>query len=348
VFFPGRVVVTEAVPVPVEAGLDVTGVDIPFTSSLGSRLHGTVLAPDGQPLSGGMVQLVGFDAAGGPVMPRSSELDAGRFEFLNLPQGRYSLSVRWPASSFVSLSVKDGQVTRSDGPSTLFGRALALVGATPAPPLVIPTSTGSTLSGRIVLEGGDNTITPSTFRLAAYPGGRVASGIVGGSFADIADDWSFQMTGLGEPAWFNFTGPTGWWLKSLTIDGVESADRVVPFGLPQESKQDAVAVFARTAAEISGTVSSAQGRAMNYVVVAFTVDAQGWFPLSRRVGVGRPNQSGGFTLHVPPGEYYIAAVDALGLIGEATLNGVLPFAERISLRDNERLRKDLRLVALPR
>jgi hypothetical protein len=83
-------------------------------------------------------------------------------------------------------------------------------------------------------------------------------------------------------------------------------------------------------------------------VVVFSVDAQVWFPMSRRVHVVRPNQAGEYLLHVPPGQYYIAAVDALGPIGQATLSSVVPFAEPITVRDNERLRKDLPLVALPR
>jgi hypothetical protein len=137
-------------------------------------------------------------------------------------------------------------------------------------------------------------------------------------------------------------------LKSLAIDGEESADRTVPFGQPEESKQGAVAVFSRTAAEISGAVHGAGGRVSNFTVVVFSVDAQVWFPMSRRVHVVRPNQAGEYLLHVPPGQYYIAAVDALGPIGQATLSSVVPFAEPITVRDNERLRKDLPLVALPR
>jgi hypothetical protein len=95
-------------------------------------------------------------------------------------------------------------------------------------------------------------------------------------------------------------------------------------------------------------VTGAAGRVSNFLVVAFSVDEQVWFPMSRRVHVGRPNQAGEYLLLVPPGQYYIAAVDALGPIGQATLASVLPFAEPITVRDNERLRKNLRFVALPR
>jgi len=348
VYFPGRVDITQAMPVQVESGFDVEGVDIPFSPAIGMRVQGTALDSDGQPLPNGLVLLSGQDQAGTPVLPRTSEVERGRFEFQNLPPGAYTLSVRSPASALVTVTVVNGQGSRSPGP-THFGRAGVVVGDTSPAPVLITTSTGSTIAGRIELEGTANnaTPTPASFQLAAYPGNGTG-GTPGGSFADIADDWSFRMTGVGEPSWFSFAGPPGWWLKSLTLGGVEAADRVVPFGDPAQSRTDAVAVFSRTAGEITGAISDGPRAVLNYLVVVFPIDPAGWFPQSRFVKVGRPNQSGAYSISVPPGEYWIAAVDAAGILGAQMLGTLMPFSERLIVRDNERVQKNLRLNRLPR
>jgi hypothetical protein len=347
VYFPSRVDITEAVPVQIDAGLDAAGIDIRFSPTIGMRVHGTALGSDGQPLPDGMVQLTGSDRAGTPVLPRTSEIERGRFEFINLPPGTYALSVRSPASMFVSVTVRNGQIARSPSTPMHFGRTVVTVGETAPPPVLIATTSGSTIAGRIVLEGSAAGVTPGSFELAAYPGNG-AGGTPGGSIAEIASDWSFRMTGLGEPSWFYFTGPPGWWLKSLTIGDVDAAGRVVPFGQPEQSRDDVVAVFSRTAAEITGTVSEGPQTVMNYLIVVFPIDPAGWFPQSRYVKVGRPNQSGAYAISMPPGEYWIAAVDAAGVLGQQTLSALVPFSEQIVVRDNERVRKNLRLNRPPR
>lgn len=350
VYFPGRIVITEAVPLTVEAGLDYTGVDIPFSPSIGVPLRGRAYGPAG-PLTEGIVELTGSDALGSPLLPRSAEMDSTGFEFLHLPPGTYTLSVRSPASAFVWAVVRDGQVTRSQVPPTQFGRTRVVVGTTPPPPVVISTSAASTLSGRIVLEGPMEGVTPRSFQLAAQPVNRILLNSPTGSalpIAEIAADRTFRMTGLSEPMRITFDGPPGWWLKSLTIDGVDLAGTLIPFGTPEASHQDAVAVFSHTAAQISGSVSDEKGRAMSYQVVAFPVDTRGWFIGSQRVRVGRPNQAGAYSLSLPPGDYWLAAVDSLGVLGEKTLEGMVPFAVAVTVEENQRAQKDLRLARTPK
>src|SRR5262249_27893497 len=154
---------------------------------------------------------------------RTSEIEHGQFEFQNLPSGQYVLSVRSPGSAWVSVTIVNGQSSRSGSTPVRFGRAGVIIGEASPPPVVIRTSTGSTIAGRIALEGSANGVTPGDFALAAYPANG-SGGTPGGSFASIADDWSFRIEGLGEPAWFSFTGPPGWWLKSLSLGAIDGAD----------------------------------------------------------------------------------------------------------------------------
>jgi hypothetical protein len=346
VYFPGRVEIRDATPIRVEAGLDIENVDIRFSPSIGKPILGTALASDGQPLEDGIVQLTGGDSTGAPVLPRTSEIRRGQFEFQNIPAGQYILSVRSPGSAFVSVTIVNGQTMRSNAP-VHFGRAGVLVGDAPPAPIVIRTSAGSTIAGRIELEGSASGVTPASFALAAYPANG-SGGTPGGSFATIADDWTFRIEGLGEPAWFSFTGPPGWWLKSLSLGGLDGANGVVPFGRPEESRTGAVAVFSNTAGEVAGTVSDGQRTMMNYLVVVFPIDEAGWRPQSQLVKVGRPNQSGAFSISLPPGEYWITAVDAAGLLGRQMLTTLKPFSEHIVVRDSERVQKNLRLNRPPR
>jgi hypothetical protein len=276
------------------------------------------------------------------VLPRTSDIEHGRFEFQNIPPGFYTLSVRPAAETFVSVTVVNGQLRRAPPPPARVGSVSIVVGATPPLPVVIATSFGSTLAGRIELEGAADGVTPASFQLAAYPADNTG-GTPGGSIARIGDDWSFQMAGMGQPSWFSFTGPPGWWMKSLTFGGMDAADRVVPFGQPDDSHSDAVAVFSRTAGEITGAVADGAQAVMNYLVVVFPIDPAGWRQESQFVKVGRPNQSGQYSIVVPPGEYLITAVDAAGALGRQMLTTLVPFSEHIVVGGNERVQKNLRL-----
>jgi hypothetical protein len=61
------------------------------------------------------------------------------------------------------------------------------------------------------------------------------------------------------------------------------------------------------------------------------------------VKVGRPNQSGQYSIVVPPGEYLITAVDVAGALGRQMLTTLVPFSEHIVVGGNERVQKNLRL-----
>ena len=108
-------------------------------------------------------------------------------------------------------------------------------------------------------------------------------------------------------------------------------------------------MFASTAGQISGSVADERGRALNYSVVVFPVDPQKWYRGSRWVQVGRPNQTGVFAVTVPPGHYFIAAVDSLGIDrGPGALGAIAPFAISVTVGEGQGLQQDLRLARMPR
>ena len=75
--------------------------------------------------------------------------------------------------------------------------------------------------------------------------------------------------------------------------------------------------FTNVLSGVSGQVRDGRGqRARDYTAVMFPKDDTNWTWLSRFLSQARPDQEGQFTIRpLPPGDYYIVAVDRLD-IGE--------------------------------
>jgi hypothetical protein len=166
--------------------------------------------------------------------------------------------------------------------------------------------------------------------------------------ARVDDDWSFEVTGLSEPTRFVMSSRTpGWWLKSLMVDGVNAAD--VPVSLADAAPPgEAVATLERTVA-IEGRVRDGSGAiSVGYRVVAFPVDRTHWYYQSRHAQAARPDQQGVFTLDLPRGEYWLAAVDRLDTPSPELFEQLLPQAVAITVTRPQRLDQDLRLITVAR
>ena len=89
-----------------------------------------------------------------------------------------------------------------------------------------------------------------------------------------------------------------------------------------------------------------------YVAVAFPVDGDRWYSGSRYVTTASPNQEGRFTLPaMPPGDYWIAAVDALpdsSLQDRDVLAKLSAIARRITVSSGQRVVVDVPLARIPR
>jgi len=90
-------------------------------------------------------------------------------------------------------------------------------------------------------------------------------------------------------------------MSQMTID---SDARNTPVG-------DVEIVLTDHAAQIGGTVVDARGqRVADYSVIVFPTDRERWFRWSRFWKLTRPGQDGSFAVtDLPPGEYFVAAVD---------------------------------------
>jgi hypothetical protein len=95
-------------------------------------------------------------------------------------------------------------------------------------------------------------------------------------------------------------------------------------------------------------VTDARGQVVvDCTVVAFPEDERQWTPVSRHIGITRPDQSGQFSLRgMPPGRYLVAAVEYLAPGQDRnpeTLAGLRVRATAVTLSEGETRAQNLRL-----
>jgi len=141
------------------------------------------------------------------------------------------------------------------------------------------------------------------------------------------------------------TGPRGWTMKSVYIDGREATDEIV------EVKGDHFSgvnvIFTDRVSAVSGTVRDGRGAAAaNVTVVVFADDERLWYPQSRHISAARTNTAGAFQINgLPPGRYLVAAVEDVEQ-GEwfdpAFLDQTKGGATRLTLGEGEQKTQDLK------
>jgi hypothetical protein len=134
-----------------------------------------------------------------------------------------------------------------------------------------------------------------------------------------------------------------WWLKSLVMHGRDVLD--APLDLRQ-SVDDAVATFADSASELSGTIADAKGNVpADHVIVIFSTDRSTWFVNSRRVAGVRPDAQGRYAIrNLPSGEYRIVAtadLEQMEWFDPTVLERLLPGAAAITISGVEKKTHDL-------
>jgi hypothetical protein len=139
-----------------------------------------------------------------------------------------------------------------------------------------------------------------------------------------------------------------WFLKSAVLDGRDVLDESLDLkaDIP---RGDLVITFSDSASELSGVVRTASGQpAPDYQIIAFTTDHTLWMPQSRRIQSVRPSADGRYTIrNLPPGEYFLAAVDDVEpgeWFDSVFLQQVAGAATKVALADGEQTTQDLILA----
>lgn len=317
-----------------------------------ARVEGIVRRPDGAPLTGTRLSM---DARVPQVnlegSSRSAAVDAnGRFVFQNVPPGDYRLSARTTASPQAPLLWGQADVV-------VAGQDIQSVGITLAP--------AASVSGRLAFSGttqkppADLTVIRLQFTATEALAAALAGGGTGLTthVATVEADGAFRVAGLPPdrytvsatwPGIRGSDGTTGWWLTSILVGGKNIGDQPVEVRANEELPDVTIGFRDRIGA-IEGLLTDATGRpAPEYFVLAFPVERTSWTTTSSRaVPAVRPGTDGRFRVAgLPAGQYYVAVVTAVesgDAMDPAFLEAIVPSAIRVTVRDGEILRQDLRV-----
>jgi len=213
------------------------------------------------------------------------------------------------------------------------------------------TSAGATIRGRVTAEGGllpplvgqwiD--VAPADAEFMPFTTPRPWTVRTG-------SDGSFEISGLQRRLRVVGTDaiPSGWWLKSVAIDGRNATDTPVTF-TTRGLRQEVDGVLSTAGADISGRALDGRKEPVaTYVAVAFAVERAHWYPGSRHLRAALPEADGEFRLGaLPPGDYFVVALDrfdASSIEDSVVLQRLLPLARRVSISAGQGLTIDLPLA----
>jgi hypothetical protein len=342
-FYPGTLSAEQAEPINVGVA-DVANVSFALSMARMTRISGTIRNSQGRPLSNARIMIRSQTPAGGFTRGLPPIGADGQFSLTNIPPGQYMLEVM-PMMGGAANAGPDFDEAASV-PITAAGRDIT--------DLVITTSPGATLTGRVIFEGVSEIVTPGRIMVqAADPG-------MGMMFRPTADNGTidangrFQLRGVSGRALFRFMplspGPTsfGWTLKSVTLNGADVTD--TPIDVASLGDASGLEItLTNTSTVLSGSVTNARREMVNDYVVVILPDRLKEGAVSQRfTRAVRPNQEGRYqTRGLPAGDYLAAAVPMLEDGSEwdpAFRKQIEQTAKRFRLTHGETATVDLQLI----
>jgi hypothetical protein len=307
-YYPGTSGIDQATATTVNFGAAVTGVDLALVSTRAYRVVGSVVDASGKPVRGDVLLAVS-DRSGAiqTDMMRTEIAGDGSFEFSNVAPGDYVAQALGMATP---IKGPDGRLT---GTQSQFGMSFVTVSAADPPALQLRVSAGATLAGRVRYEGlppGP----PPFLTLIARPVDRNRSSLRGSAPAtsDTQTGAVFELRGVFGPTLFTAQPQqSDWYLKSVVFKGQDLTD--TPFDFGAGTARDIEVVISTLGATVRGRVTDDRAAPVrNCTVLVFSTSRERWFAGSRWVKAERSTDAGTFTVTgLPPGDYWIAAVDRL-------------------------------------
>ena len=317
-YYPGTSNGSEAQKITLSVGQEMSSADFSLLAVRLVRVTGTVIGSDGRPLEGAMISTNARNQSDShmifPMLGSSRTDKNGQFTLNNVAPGEYTLQAR---GTQITTSGEGGDrmvftMTRIGGDgSTEFGSVPLSVGGDDVSNVMIVTSKGATVTGKMTFEGAKPTNT-APIRVSAMAIDADSPMAMPGGSASLTPEGTFEMKGQMGPRLFRVNGlPLGWVLKSVTVNGTDITDAGIDIKA-NEPVNGLEIVVSQRGTEINGGVTGADGKPSNdYTLVIFSEDESKWTaPMTRHVTGIRPNQEGRFQLkNMPAGSYYAIAVD---------------------------------------
>jgi protocatechuate 3,4-dioxygenase beta subunit len=336
-YFPGTTNVAEAARITLAVSQENTGVNFGLIATRLVRVTGQVLMSDGSPATNGTVMLLPANAGGRPGVAmqqggNGNRIDqTGTFRISNVAPGRYQVQARAGGREFE------------------LARMELAVGTDDVAGLTLVTGAGATITGTIVSDTGEAfDFRPQQLQIAA----RAASpdtGPVGAGGARVGDDWSFSVRNLTDAVVIRTSGPQGWTLKSVVVNGQDITDAPAEFP-PGQTVSGMQVVLTKKISALSGQVTDAKGNpVLDATVVVFPANEKLWTYQSRFIKAARPDQDGRYRVTALPAEsYLVVALQGLedGQAGDPEfLATVKNLATTLDLGDGETKAVDVKLSA---
>jgi hypothetical protein len=208
------------------------------------------------------------------------------------------------------------------------------------------------LEGLIVVEGQPQS-RAATVQLVAVPIDVDRAPEIGQGTLAISLNGTFYLTALyGRARLALSTTSDVWYIKSVRIGEVDATHRGFDFGFAQATFHDAFIEIAHATGVISGRVSDARrAPAGGRAVIVFSTDQERWFATSSYLRRAEALPDGSFRIGgLPPGDYYVAAVDAEPSVGAVewqepeALRALTSAARRVTLAEGGPDVSELRLI----
>lgn len=349
-YYPGAASAADAQRIALGLGQELTGVGFSLIPARLSRVSGTVVNSQGQATGG--VTVMARPAVGDTGPPMMAGIGGGgqtradgSFTLTGVPPGDYLIEARTRPRD-----------TTAGGIEAEFGSSAVAVHGEDLSGVTIVTSRGVTVAGRVSFDAqGSTQSLPSRASLqvvAQSPSLNMP--LMGRMPGDgrVAENGGFELRSLSGPNLIRVSNvPSGWMLKSVTLNGVDITDALYEFR--GEGRLGGLEiVLTNRLTSVAGEVTGERDAPVqDYVVLVFSDDSSQWGFQSRFIRTARANQDGRFEIKgLPPGRYLGVALDSLeqGAEGDPDLLEQLrQGATRFSLRDGQPVTLDLDLASAP-
>lgn len=340
-YYPNATTPSAAQFVAVALSQEVDGIDIALARGRTFTISGTVFDAAGQPTTGGSLQLLPSVRSGAITsVPVGARLGPnGGFAFPGVAPGQYV--------------IRADRGRRNPSTEGEFGTLAVTVADRDVKNLVVQTSAGSTIRGRVVFERVNDTKPPASSSIEITPvpvdPDRAPQSPAS---AEPGDDWTFAMTGVNGPRRLDVVKTPGdWALREIRVRGVDATNRPMMFGRPEQSLDDVEVLLTDRVAALTGTVMDGHATpAPGAHVIVFSTDRDRWYPASRYVRIAKGGDGATFSVvPLPPDSYYVIALKKIPSDGDDAwrdpeyLMTLITDAISVSVADGESRSVTLRL-----